>query len=80
MCIRDRHIVEGADHTGLPGFEHVVVFGVLDGLGGDCLLYTSIALGAYPDIMGRPLDAITGATPLAMNAAGDAPYLSLIHI
>ena len=29
------HIVEGADHTGLPGFEHVVVFGVLDGLGGD---------------------------------------------
>lgn len=33
-----------------------------------------IALGAYPDVMGTPLDAITGATPLAMNAAGDAPY------
>lgn len=38
------------------------------------MLGMPIALGAYPDIMGRPLDAITGATPLAMNAAGDAPY------
>ena len=38
------------------------------------MLAMPIALGAYPDIMGRPLDAITGATPLAMNAAGGAPY------
>lgn len=38
------------------------------------MLAMPIALGAYPDIMGRPLDAITGATPLAMKAAGDAPY------
>ena len=38
------------------------------------MLAMPIALGAYPDIMGRPLDAITGATPLAMNATGDAPY------
>ena len=38
------------------------------------MLAMPIAFGAYPDIMGRPLDAITGATPLAMNAAGDAPY------
>lgn len=38
------------------------------------MLAMPIALGAYPDIMGRPLDAITGATPLAMNAAGDASY------
>lgn len=38
------------------------------------MLAMPIAPGAYPDIMGRPLDAITGATPLAMNAAGDAPY------
>lgn len=38
------------------------------------MLAMPIALGAYPDTMGRPLDAITGATPLAMNAAGDAPY------
>ena len=38
------------------------------------MLAMPIALGAYPDIMDRPLDAITGATPLAMNAAGDAPY------
>lgn len=38
------------------------------------MLAMPIALGASPDIMGRPLDAITGATPLAMNAAGDAPY------
>lgn len=38
------------------------------------MLAMPIALGAYPDIMGRPLDAITGATPLAMNVAGDAPY------
>lgn len=38
------------------------------------MLAMPIALCAYPDIMGRPLDAITGATPLAMNAAGDAPY------
>lgn len=38
------------------------------------MLAMPIALGAYPDIMGRSLDAITGATPLAMNAAGDAPY------
>lgn len=38
------------------------------------MLAMPIVLGAYPDIMGRPLDAITGATPLAMNAAGDAPY------
>lgn len=38
------------------------------------MLAMPIALGAYPDIMGRPLDAITGATPLAMNTAGDAPY------
>ena len=38
------------------------------------MLAMPIALGAYPDIIGRPLDAITGATPLAMNAAGDAPY------
>lgn len=38
------------------------------------MLAMPIALGVYPDIMGRPLDAITGATPLAMNAAGDAPY------
>ena len=38
------------------------------------MLAMPIALGACPDIMGRPLDAITGATPLAMNAAGDAPY------
>lgn len=38
------------------------------------MLAMPIALGAYPDIMGRPLDAITGATPLAMNAVGDAPY------
>lgn len=38
------------------------------------MLAMPIALGAYPDIMGRPLDAITGATPLAMNAAGDVPY------
>lgn len=38
------------------------------------MLAMPIALGTYPDIMGRPLDAITGATPLAMNAAGDAPY------
>ncbi len=38
------------------------------------MLAMPIALGAYPDIMARPLDAITGATPLAMNAAGDAPY------
>lgn len=38
------------------------------------MLAMPIALGAYPDIMGRPLDAITGATPLAMNAAGDATY------
>ena len=38
------------------------------------MLAMPIALGAYPDIMGRPLDAITGATPLAMNAAGAAPY------
>ena len=29
------HIVEGADHAGLPGLEHVVVLGVLDGLGGN---------------------------------------------
>lgn len=38
------------------------------------MLAMPIALGAYPDVMGTPLDAITGATPLAMNAAGDAPY------
>lgn len=38
------------------------------------MLAMPIALGVYPDVMGRPLDAITGATPLAMNAAGDAPY------
>ena len=38
------------------------------------MLAMPIALGAYPDIMGRPLDAITGATPLAMNAAGAEPY------
>lgn len=38
------------------------------------MLAMPIALGSYPDIMGRPLDAVTGATPLAMNAAGDAPY------
>ena len=41
------------------------------------MLAMPIALGAYPDIMGRPLDAITGATPLAMNAAGDAPSSSM---
>lgn len=38
------------------------------------MLAMPIVLGAYPDVMGTPLDAITGATPLAMNAAGDAPY------
>ena len=38
------------------------------------MLAMPIALGAYPDVMGTPLDAITGATPLAMNAAGAAPY------
>ena len=32
------------------------------------------ALSAYPDVMGKPLDAITGATPLAMAASGDMPY------
>lgn len=32
------------------------------------------ALSAYPDVMGKPLDAITGATPLAMAAAGQEPY------
>ena len=38
------------------------------------MLAMPIALGAYPDVMGTSLDAITGATPLAMNAAGAAPY------
>lgn len=38
------------------------------------MLAMPIALGAYPDVMGTPLDAITGATPLAMNAAGAEPY------
>lgn len=33
-----------------------------------------VALGSYPDILGRPLDAVTGATPLAMNVAGATPY------
>lgn len=33
-----------------------------------------VVMGSYPDIIGRPLDAITGATPLAMNAAGAEPY------
>ena len=32
------------------------------------------ALSAYPDVAGKPLDAITGATPLAMAASGDMPY------
>lgn len=32
------------------------------------------ALSSYPDVMGKPLDAITGATPLAMTASGAAPY------
>lgn len=32
------------------------------------------ALSAYPDVAGNPLDAITGATPLAMAASGDMPY------
>ena len=32
------------------------------------------ALAAYPDVMGKPLDAITGATPLAMVAQGAEPY------
>lgn len=32
------HIVEGADNAGLPSLEHVLVLGVLDGLGGhNCL-------------------------------------------
>ncbi len=38
------------------------------------MLALPVALGSYPDIMGRPLDAVTGATPLAMNAAGQEPY------
>ena len=32
------------------------------------------ALSSYPDVMGKPLDAITGATPLAMVASGAEPY------
>ena len=32
------------------------------------------ALSAYPDVLGKPLDAITGATPLAMASAGNMPY------
>lgn len=32
------------------------------------------ALASYPDVMGKPLDAITGATPLAMAASGQPPY------
>lgn len=32
------------------------------------------ALASYPDVAGKPLDAITGATPLAMAATGDMPY------
>lgn len=32
------------------------------------------ALSAYPDVLGKPLDAVTGATPLAMASAGDMPY------
>ena len=32
------------------------------------------ALSSYPDVQGKALDAITGATPLAMNAAGAEPY------
>lgn len=32
------------------------------------------ALASYPNVMGTPLDAITGATPLAMNASGAEPY------
>lgn len=33
------------------------------------------ALTAYPDVVGKPLDAITGATPLALSAAdGAMPY------
>ena len=32
------------------------------------------ALSSYPDVVGKPLDAITGATPLAMAAGGEAPY------
>ena len=33
------------------------------------------ALTSYPDVVGKPLDAITGATPLALNAAqGGMPY------
>lgn len=38
------------------------------------MLAMPIALGSYPDVMGTPLDAITGATPLAMNAASSEPY------
>ena len=32
------------------------------------------ALSAYPDVLGKSLDAITGATPLAMASAGNMPY------
>ena len=38
------------------------------------------ALSAYPDVLGKPLDAITGATPLAEAASGTptASYLDLL--
>lgn len=38
------------------------------------MLAVPSAFGSYPDVAGKALDAITGATPLAMEAAGDAPY------
>ena len=32
------------------------------------------ALSSYPDVVGKSLDAVTGATPLAMAAQGSMPY------
>ena len=32
------------------------------------------ALSSYPDVVGKTLDAVSGATPLAMAAGGDMPY------
>lgn len=32
------------------------------------------ALSSYPDVQGKALDAVTGATPLAMAAQGNTPY------
>ena len=38
------------------------------------------ALTSYPDVVGKPLDAITGATPLAMTASGTALPYSLMDM